>query len=293
MKINKTLIACALFAVAFASCETKENSHKETQPFSMLNYVTNGTDETYSMGITAVTIEYLADNGSSLSVRNVVMPGGSSREFNLTDLTNKSVENGFNFVLSPSSTATGVSDPYIAFYGGSSWIQQWNLFYRFKAGENTVYGMPAVSNYFSRTSVTNPEGTVVMATEAADKNRYQIEINDKDINTANRTLNIYLGAAAFMTGMPAMNMAFQNIPFSVKDGRISFAVDRLVPGIINNDKIVPNDKFPITNLSGSGVFGEEITLQYSCTPTIAAGSSITYTVKSTLLFRVKKSSTEK
>ena len=57
MKINKTILATAIVAVALTSCETKENSHRETQPFYMLNYVTNGTDENYSVGTSAISIE--------------------------------------------------------------------------------------------------------------------------------------------------------------------------------------------------------------------------------------------
>ena len=292
MKINKTFFAAALVAVAFTSCETKENSHRETQPFSMLNYVTNGTEQAYSLGTSAISIEYIGTSASSLSVRNVVMTSGTASSFEVTGLNNKNVTNGMGFDLSSTSSATGMSDISISLLGGTSWIQQWNLFYRFTVGSDKVYGMPMASNYFSLTRVNDPAtGTEIWKTEEAAKNRYQIVINEKDVNTANRTLDLYVAGASFMQNMPAMNMVFKNIPFSIENGRLTFAIDRLTPSVLtgdNADKEVPNDKFPITDLQGGGTIGEELSLNFSCTPTLTEGSSTTYNVVSTLKFRFQK-----
>lgn len=291
MKINKTILATALVAVALTSCETKENSHRETTPFYMLNYVTDGTQEHYSIGNSAISIEYFGESATNLSVSKVVMLNGSTSDFEVTNLTNKNVANGFGFALSSSSASSGMSDISINLLGGTSYIGQWNLFYRFTTGNEKVYGMPAISYYFSSTRVTKPDGEPVMTTDEVGKNRYQISINDKDLNTAQRTLDLYVAGASFMQGMPAMNMVFKNIPFSINNGKLTFAIDHLTPSVLtgeNADKEVPNDKFPITDLQASGVLGEEITLKYSCTPTISSGSSTTYNVASTLKFRIQK-----
>ena len=119
MKINKTFFAAALVAVAFTSCETKENSHRETQPFSMLNYVTNGTEQAYSLGTSAISIEYIGTSASSLSVRNVVMTSGTASSFEVTGLNNKNVTNGMGFDLSSTSSATGMSEISIRRLGGT------------------------------------------------------------------------------------------------------------------------------------------------------------------------------
>lgn len=297
MKINKTFLAAALVAAVFTSCETKENSHRETQPFNMLNYVTDGTEENYSIGTASISIEYLGESASSLSVRKVVMAGGSEQSFDVNALTNKNVASGMGFELSPTSVATnGMSDINISLLGGSAWIQQWNLFYNFKSGNEKVFGMPAISFYFSATKVTKAlNGEPVLSTEEVAKNRYQITINEKDVNKATRTLNLYVAGAAFMEGMPAMNMVFKDIPFSIENGRLTFAADRLVPSVLtgdNADKEVPNEKFPITDLEGSGLLGDNITLKYSCTPTIGEDNSTTYNVVSTLKFRLQSSSSQ-
>lgn len=293
MMINKTILAAALVAVALTSCETKENSHRETQPFEMLNYVTNGTDETYSIGISAITIEYIGTSASGLSIRDVVMNGGEKKNFEVTGLTNKNVTNGMGFIESASSAAPGMTDLSINLLGGTSFISTWNLFYNFTAGTEKVCGMPKVSFYFSKTNVTDPVGAPVLTTEDGSKNRYQITVNDKDINTASRTLNIYVIGASFMQGMPAMNMVFKDVPFEIENGVLKFAINRLVPSVLageNGTTEVPNDKFPITDLEGVGRIGDEVTLKYSCTPTLNEGNSTTYNVESTLKFRLQKQS---
>lgn len=294
MKINKTILATAIVAVALTSCETKENSHRETQPFYMLNYVTNGTDENYSVGTSAISIEYIGESASSLSIREVVMSDDSKKSFDVTNLTNKSVTNGINFALSSTSSASGMSDVNINLFGGTNFIQQWNLYYSFKSGNDVVYGMSCLQNFFSATTVTSPVGSPYVTEEAA-KNRYQISINEKDLNSDKRTLDLYVAGASFMKEMPAMNMVFKNIPFKIKDGKLTFAIDYLIPCVLkgeNGNKEEPNDKYPISNLEGSGMIGDEITLKYSCAPTIQGDNSVTFDVLSKLKFRLKKPTTQ-
>lgn len=199
-----------------------------------------------------------------------------------------------NFALSSTSSASGMSDVNINFFGGTSFIQQWNLYYSFKSGNDMVYGMPCLQNFFSATTVTSPVGSPYVTEEVA-KNRYQISINEKDLNSDKRTLDVYISGASFMKEMPAMNMVFKNIPFEIKDGKLSFAIDHLIPNVLkgeNGNKEEPNDKYPISNLEGSGMIGDEITLKYSCAPTIQGDNSVTFDVLSKLKFRLKKPTTQ-
>ncbi len=291
MNINKSLLAGAMLALVLTSCEKKENSHRETYPYYMLNYATDGNSEAYSIGQSALSIEYMQDEGSSLEMKNVVMPGGSSKSFIVPDLSYKEVANG---VTLSSRGAAAVNDFKGGFYGtgiASYMYPQWNLFYSFESDGSKVYGMPAASYYYSITNVLDPDGRPVMSTAATDKNAYQIVVNDKGINTAGRTLNLYVVAASFMGGMPAMNMVFKNIPFRVENGLLCFEAASLTPYRLVDTKEVEAKEFPITNLSARGVFGEDIMVRYSCTPTISAGNSTTYTVNSTLKFGIPKNNT--
>lgn len=285
MKIYSTILAGALLAGSLVSCDTKDSSHKETQPFDVLNYVTDGTSERYSLTAASIAIEYIADNGSGLSISNVTMANGSARTFNFDNLAAKFTTGGYKFDATSGSIPSGVSDFSFNLLGGTDYIRQWNPFYSFNVGNEKVIGMPRYGNYFSQTRVYNGSSVNLM-TEEASKNRYQIAINDKDIDRDNRTLNIYINGATFDSHMPGMNMVFSDIPFSIENGYLKFQIASLTPGIVTGDKVVPNDKFPITNLSGGGVIGETLSVNFDCSILSGEGTSVTYNVTSILKFRL-------
>ena len=82
-----------------------------------------------------------------------------------------------------------------------------------------------------------------------------------------------------------MTMIFNNIPFSIKNGNLTFSSDAFTPNGVSGYSIVTLDSYAITNLSGSGrIGGSDIYLSFDCTYTDKSGNSSTYTVSSTLVY---------
>lgn len=96
----------------------------------------------------------------------------------------------------------------------------------------------------------------------SDKTIYQF-----DFNVDTRRLKLTMLNANFMTGMPAMNIDLENIPFRFDGQSARFEVEAITPKIGGT----PYESFPITNLSGQFDFGSKFSMKFTCDPAKAPG----------------------
>lgn len=119
-------------------------------------------------------------------------------------------------------------------------------------------------------SVIN-QGTTVVSTEgqpnytSSDEDSATLYAVSIDTNTMMG--NISIQGAKFAAAMPALNMSFQNIPFTVDaSGKISLRIDSLEPVLITgSNSTTPMPNYPITNLSCVTDDQNNMSLQFTCT----------------------------
>lgn len=87
------------------------------------------------------------------------------------------------------------------------------------------------------------------------------------LNTTNMTATIQIQGAKFASAMPALNMAFTNIPFTFEDnGYVSLKSESLEPSIITGtNSTTPMPNYPITNLTCHADGQNNMTLGFTCT----------------------------
>ncbi|MBO4943308.1 MAG: hypothetical protein J6C95_07745 [Muribaculaceae bacterium] len=86
-------------------------------------------------------------------------------------------------------------------------------------------------------------------------------------NIETRCVTVTLNKAQFMAQMPAMDMVFKNIPFTLQGSKAVFSIDKLIPELGNT----PAAGFPITDLEGSLDFGGDFKFGFTCTPATMGG----------------------
>lgn len=112
---------------------------------------------------------------------------------------------------------------------------------------------------FGTTTSTSDSGAVFESKTTS----YQIALN---IDT--KRLSIGIGGAQFLAGMPAMDIVFDEIPFTFDGSTIKWSVESLTPKIGGT----PYPAFPITNLYGEYKVGDALDMDFICTPATAPGS---------------------
>jgi len=86
-------------------------------------------------------------------------------------------------------------------------------------------------------------------------------------NIETRCVTITLKKAQFIAQMPAMDMVFKNIPFTLQGTKAVFSIDKLIP----EQGDTPAAGFPITDLEGALDFGGNFEFGFKCTPAPMGG----------------------
>lgn len=97
------------------------------------------------------------------------------------------------------------------------------------------------------------------------------------IDTEKGILEIVMQNAQFMANMPKMNFNLLNIPFKMEGNVVVFAIDEVTPTVGGT----PNDKYPISNLSGTIHPENGFTLKFDCTPGAVQGMRFTVNASGT------------
>lgn len=279
--MRKSLFVGALLgAIALTSCNTEHES-RQTVPFSMLNYTVTSSGEAYSLGTSTFVLNYTSPNESKLMIEGLDFVGANTKVYDFKNLTLKGYSD--RLTLESNNATVPMPSSLKATMIGYNFS---NVSYQFSIDGNSVFGISAQHYFFSSTVVMNGNtGEQVKKTDEANYNRYFWRIQSKDVNTPKRTLNLYIEAAAFMDGMPSINMVFKDVNFSVHNGAIVFSKDELIPEKVNSanlDSTVPQERFKITDLNGSVPAGGEGMVSFVCNYENKDGVVVPFRVQSVL-----------
>ena len=260
--MRKSLFVGALLgAIALTSCNTEHES-RQTVPFSMLNYTVTSSGEAYSLGTSTFVLNYTSPTESKLMIEGLDFVGANTKVYDFKNLTLKGYSD--RLTLESNNATVPMPSSLKATMIGYNFS---NVSYQFSIDGNSVFGISAQHYFFSSTVVMNGStGEQVKKTDDANYNRYFWRIQSKDVNTPKRTLNLYIEAAAFMDGMPSINMVFKDVNFSVHNGAIVFSKER----------------FKITDLSGTVPAGGEGMVSFVCNYENKDGVVIPFRVQSVL-----------
>jgi hypothetical protein len=254
----------------------------------MLNVITANGVDTYSLGSATYTLTSDTD-ADKLVITGVSATDNFSSSLTFSNLSDKTTTEGYTYSLTETSTISGCPTPETFKATMSGYFGNADYSIILPSG-SSMYGICQGVTYLSQTNVTLNNQSVV-STADTSSNIYRFVFNEKDINTDNRTMDIIVFYSKFMDGMPSMTLSFNDIPFSISNGFISFSIDALTPNLVSGSTETPQEKFPITNLSGSGMLGGSyIYLTYNCDYTDTEGNTNTYKISSTLMYTLPSSS---
>lgn len=285
--MRKSLFVGALIgAIALTSCDTEHES-RQTMPVSMMNYTVTSGGEAYSIGTSTFTLNYTSPNESGLRIEGLDFVDANTKVYDFENLTLKSYTEGFS--LEPNNTTTPMPTSLKA-----TMLLVGNMSYNINMGGNTIIGVSLQQTFYSTTVVANAQtGEQVKRTDDAAYNRFGTLISSKDLNTDKRSLNLYIFSAAFMEGMPSVNMVFKDVNFAVQRDRLVFSKDELIPEKVNSQNLentVPQERFKITDLAGSITIGGEGVVSFVCNYEAPTGEVVPFRVQSVLKNNVSQSS---
>lgn len=272
MKLLKSLTFSVLSMLLLASCDTNDSN---TQIFNMgmLYYATSSTGEAYSVGTTEFEMDYSDVSNCSLTATGVLIPGmGNSMPFKCEKLTLTGSASGFKLV-SGSNASTSV----VCSIDGP-WM---NTTYTLNNGDVNILAMSRSQVFYTITNAVDPEGTA-LTTEQADKNAFMIQVNEADINSANRTLNVLIDNAQFKQNMGEA-VQLKNINFNINNGRLLFSASEL-PVFLGTTSTTPvmTNKYKVKNLTGNGKIGGDYSISFTWQEVGENDATVDYQVQATL-----------
>lgn len=110
-------------------------------------------------------------------------------------------------------------------------------------------------------------GTTVCSAEKGPRFETKSTTYKLLFNIETRCVTVMLNKAQFIAQMPAMDMVFKNIPFTLQGNKAVFSIDKLIP----EQGGTPAAGFPITDLTGSLDFGGDFNFSFKCTPATMGG----------------------
>lgn len=287
--MRKSLFVGALIgAIALTSCDTEHES-RATVPYPMVNYTVTPSGEAYSTGYSSFTFNYTSPEESGIRIEGLDFAGANTKIYDFKNLTLKEYTD--RYTMEANNLTTPMPSSLKSTVIGNN-----NVNYKISIEGNSILGLGARQFLYSATVVSNvATGEQIKRTED-EKNQYTLIMQSKDINTPKRALNVYINSAAFMDGMPTINMVFKDVCFEFKNGILVFSRDELIPEKVNSanlENTVPQERFKITELSGNLVPGGEGVVSFICNYENKDGVVIPFRVQSVLKNYVKIESTPK
>lgn len=282
MKLFGTILASAVLALTVTSCNTDGES-TNTQNVSVLNIIeTGGTQK-----LEVATAQFVLSTGTDADQFALGVDGAVWRFSNLRRTMS---QEGYTWKETATTQLTGcptMPSPFTVKMLGVAG----NTYYKLGFVDRTITGIALATGYVSQTTVMEAEtGRQVLYTSDLNKNQFIVEMNAEDIKKNQCTLNLHIGGASFIEGMPAMNMRFKSIPFKIDGNMLSFEKTSLTPELSSGGDFIPQERFPISDLNASGVLGGPINLEFCCTYKDKNGVETKYRVRSRLLGVLPQSS---
>ncbi|MBD5267921.1 MAG: hypothetical protein HDS41_07105 [Bacteroides sp.] len=272
MNLLKSLTFSVLGMSLLASCDTND-SNTQTFNMGMLYYATSPSGEAYSVGTTEFSLDYSNVSDCEITASGVLVPGvGNSMTMKYDKLTMSGTTTGFKIV-----SGTNASTSVVCSVDGP-WM---NTTCTINDGDSRILAMSRSMVFYSITNAVDPEGAS-LTTSQADKNAYMIQINEANVNSSTRTLNLLIDNAQFKQNMSEA-VQLKNINFSISGDRLSFSASELPVylGVNSPNNAVMTNKYKVKDLSGSGKIGGDYSVSFTWQE-IDEESTVEYQVQATL-----------
>ncbi len=129
-------------------------------------------------------------------------------------------------------------------------------------GEYLVRVMPTVNYFGGDTKTTN----------LADNSPYSTDITYYNMALDQKTMKaeMFIYRSRFVVNMPMFNLSFAEVPFKLTNDGITFESASLTPNVVtfkqdgSVDKRTPNERFKITDFSGSMSVAGKLDFSFNC-----------------------------
>lgn len=279
------LILIAAFGLAMTSCDTSSNNGEYTISqdiqgcFVTSQNIADGTIENTGDVRYIVKINYTRGT-IDLTIYNMKLPDGSTiAQMTFADMTGESDKEGWIKVAKASVV------PQIGNTAANHTIEDFrlSLLQRVMNGAyapalNVSYTLDGKYNIFSAPCAQIFGGTTV-TTGSDEPFQSKTTLYGFVYNPAKSTVDISIGYAQFISTMPRMNFDLKAIPADMRPGIIRYNIDEIIPSMNNT----PQERFPISNLSGSIVYNTGFDISFRCKPGLPqlAGTTFSSTAHGT------------
>lgn len=259
-------ITALISGVTLTSClgDPENVITQDLSPYTFVYVVDNQTNQLSSISDAATFVmkTELNSNKVDISIDNLKLPDGRYISLTVPSQTATITDQGATHLQIPyfTSVSNGYTynvsdfnmDYYIRYFNGQNFsLLVCNYTVDSRYSVRVVY-TPAY--YWGATQVVDSEGKVFNNTSMSSF--YGMSF---DINTGKGKLALV--GAKFAEEMPAMNMVFPDIPYTLNQMGFSFKTDAVTP-LINN---VPFPSYKITDLEITGYYGSPVIVKFTCT----------------------------
>lgn len=264
MKLINYLVAL-VFGVSLTSClgDASSTITQDYTPYTF-NYITDQETNISSVCTDATfTIKTEQTTGLiDIDIKNLRLPSGAFISLSLKNLSYTITEQGAQHISVP--TCVSVAE------GGSHQITNFNLdlYLRYINSQayylldcsyivDSRYSVRVVFTpacYWGPTRVTDQDGNVYDNTNQTSF--YGISYSPDKTRATIGCLN-----AKFADKMPAMNMNFENVPYTLTQYGFTLEASEITPTIGG----VPFPSYKITDLKVSGAYGGPVNISFTCT----------------------------
>ena len=266
MKLFRLLLS-AMVVLGLSSClgSSSNTMTQEFTPYIQTYVVETATGSGVLSSGTIYKVHNDIDNGTlSLEITSLKMPNNTFLTLNIENQRYSFNEQGAMVVRVPSytltyagmtHTVTNLSYEYYSRYMGTQAFPMVNLSFDLD-GDYSVRAIYSPAYYWGTTTVVDQDGKTFVNSDQSSF--YGIQFFPE---TKKATIGAF--SAKFAEGMPALNMTFEEVPFTLNQYNYSASASEIIPKIGGT----PYPDYMITDLTMSGTWGGQQSLQFTCTIT--------------------------
>ncbi len=266
MKLFRLLLS-AIVVLGLSSClgSSSNTITQEFTPYIQTYVVENATGSSVLSSGVGYKMYNDIDNGTlSIEIIGLKMPNNTLQTLKIENQRYTFNDQGAMVVRVPSytmayagmtHTVTNLNYEYYSRYMGTQAFPMVNLSFDLD-GEYSVRAIYSPAYYWGTTTVVDQDGKTFVNSDQSSF--YGIQFFP---DTKKATIGAF--SAKFAEGMPALNMKFEEVPFTLNQYNYSANASEIIPKIGDT----PYPDYKITDLKMSGTWGGQQSLQFTCTIT--------------------------
>lgn len=266
MKLFRLFLS-VMVVLGLSSCmgDTSNTITQEFSPYIQSYVVENATGSSIlSSGASYKVLNDIDKGTISLEISGLKMPNNTSMSLKINDQRYSYNEQGAMVMRVPSytttmagmtHTVTDLNFEYYSRYMGQQAFPMLVLSFEIDS-EYTVRAVYSPAYYWGTTTVVDQDGKTY--TNSDQSSFYGIQFFAE---TKKATVGAF--SAKFAENMPALNMTFKEIPFTLNQYNYTATSAEIIPEIGGT----PYPDYKITDLTMSGTWGGQQSLSFTCTIT--------------------------